>query len=86
MGKVGVTYQEKLKTIKAFKSHCQDENIKMPPELISRRHLFIEWYLKKHTRESIEKNIENLSKYFLYISERTIEDTLFNNEQSRKPY
>lgn len=81
-----ISYLQKLKTAKAFKEYCKKGKIKMPSELISRRHLFIEWYLKKNITISIAINISNLSQYFLYISERTIEETLFYNEPSRKPY
>lgn len=81
-----VIYQRKIKTVKAFKTHCRNNRIKMPSELIARRRLFIEWYLKEHSTISIESNISDLSKYYLYISERTIEETLFNDEPTRKPY
>lgn len=81
-----IIYHKKIKTVTCYKNHVQEKEIRLPKDLIKRRRLFIEWYLKEHSTISIATNISDLSKYYLYLSERTIENLLFQNASTTKPY
>ena len=72
-----IKFESKIKTIESFKEYISKNNIKMPPDRIIRRCIFIEWFLKENMAKSISENIRNLSENYLYISESTIEYYIF---------
>ena len=80
-----ISDKQRHKTIAAYKNYIKENKIRLPQELKKRRVHFIQWYLDTHKQNTLDKNIKELSKYYLFISQRTIEVLIFNsNEQTSR--
>ncbi len=72
---------EKIKVVQGYKYFIKENKIKLPDNSKEKRKLFINYFINKDSNTNITQDIDNLSKNFLYVSNRTIEDIIFYNEQ-----
>lgn len=74
---------QKVKTLDEFKLYVKNNNIKLPNKSTKRREIFINWYMDIYSDEDINTDIRDLARYYLYISERSLINLLFKNNESK---
>lgn len=52
---------------------------KRPLKNTEKRAHFINWFINEHSIKTLSDCIKELSEHYLFISSKTIEDSLFNN-------
>lgn len=73
-----IVFNEQLRVFSLFKSSLDDNFSELLTK--EKRKMFINWYMEQFPNVGVEKNIKNLSKYYLFISKRQIEKLYFNYE------
>ena len=67
----------KIEVINDYKYFIKKNKIKLPEDLKEKRKLFIDYFINKNSSTNLIQNIDELSKNYLYVASRTIENILF---------
>lgn len=65
--------------MKSFKDYLKSEGVKVPESELMKRELFIKWYLNESQDTSIDVIIHDLANHFLFLSEKTTENLIFQD-------